>query len=166
MSRIFVWPKGRKLVTRKVTNGLAIHCTATPEGRNVDATDVDAMHRAKGWEGIGYHYIVHLDGSIEAGRPENCVGSHIEGRNHDLLGIVYAGGLDVHGKAKDTRTPDQKDGLAHLVKSLNAKYKLKSIGGHRDYSPDKNHDGIIESYEWLKDCPCFDVKSWLKTIQL
>lgn len=159
MSRIFVWPASRHTSIRKSTTAIAIHCTATREGQNIDATTVDQWHLAKKWAGIGYHYLIHLDGSIEAGRPENAIGSHIEGHNSYTIGIVYVGGLDAQGKPKDTRTPEQKDAMAHLVRSLKAKYKITKVGGHRDFSPDKNHDGKIEPFEWLKDCPCFDVKA-------
>lgn len=41
---------------RKV-NLIVVHCTATPEGRDVTVADIDRMHRAKGWKCIGYHYV-------------------------------------------------------------------------------------------------------------
>ena len=47
---------------------LIIHCTATPAGREVSRAEVDRWHRERGWDGIGYHYLIHLDGSIEQGR--------------------------------------------------------------------------------------------------
>jgi N-acetyl-anhydromuramyl-L-alanine amidase AmpD len=160
MSRIFVWPTSRRISLRRTTTAIAIHCTATREGNDVDATTVDQWHLAKKWAGIGYHYLIHLDGSIEAGRPENAIGSHIEGHNAYSIGIVYVGGLDAQGRPKDTRTGPQKDAMAHLTKSLRAKYRyITTVKGHRDFSPDKDHDGVVERSEWLKDCPCFDVKA-------
>lgn len=162
---IFVWPKSRPITLRKSTTGIGIHCTATREGQDINALVVDGWHEAKKWAGIGYHYLIQLDGTIEAGRPEAAVGSHIQGHNSHLIGIVYVGGLDKAGKPKDTRTQAQKDSMKLLVRSLKAKYKLTNakIGGHRDFSPDKDGDGIVEKHEWLKDCPCFDVASWLKS---
>lgn len=164
--RIFSWPTtGRKpLGKRNRTTGIAIHCTATREGKDVDATTIDKWHRDLGWNGIGYHYVIHLDGSIEPGRPEDTVGSHIAGFNSETVGVVYVGGLDPAGAPKDTRTPEQKAALKQLVTHLIAKYRktLKRVGGHRDWSPDKNKNGIIERQEWLKECPCFDVASWAK----
>jgi N-acetylmuramoyl-L-alanine amidase len=161
-ARIFVWPKGRPLAMRPRTDKLAIHCTATREGQDIDATTVDGWHLAQGWAGIGYHYLIGLDGSVEAGRPEGAIGSGIAGHNSDAIHIVYVGGLDRQGKAKDTRTEGQKTAMAMLVRHLDAKYRFKRIGGHRDYSPDKNGNGIIERFEWLKECPCFDVAEWLR----
>lgn len=163
MSRIFIWPASRPVTLRKSTTAIAIHCTATREGQNIDATTVDGWHLKQGWAGIGYHYLIHLDGSIEAGRPEGAVGSHIAGHNSNSVGIVYVGGLDAQGKPKDTRTAEQKAALAQLVRQLKANYRPTKIGGHRDFSPDKNGDGVITPNEWLKACPCFDVADWLRS---
>lgn len=164
--RIFQWPTSRTLGKRNRTTGIAVHCTATREGQSFDATDIDGWHRKLGWKGIGYHYVIHLDGTVEAGRPEDTVGSHINGHNSETIGVVYVGGLDANGKAKDTRTPEQKAAMAFLVRSLAAKYRktLTKIGGHRDWSPDRNHNGVIERHEWLKDCPCFSVTDWCREV--
>ena len=60
----------------------------------------------------------------------------------------------------DTRTPEQKQALADLVYRLMDEYPtIKEVIGHRDASPDKNDDGKISKNEWIKQCPCFDVKS-------
>jgi hypothetical protein len=40
-------------------------------------------------------------------------------------------------------------------------YPDSKTKGHRDYSPDKNSDGIIQPSEWMKTCPGFDVAAWL-----
>jgi len=161
--RIFVWPSSRPVANRKTTTALAIHCTATREGQDIDATTVDGWHRKQGWAGIGYHFLIHLDGSVEAGRPVDAIGSHIAGHNSNSVSIVYVGGLDAQGRPKDTRTPEQKDAMVQLVRHLKAKYRaITRVGGHRDFSPDKNGDGKITSNEWLKACPCFDVSTWLQ----
>ena len=70
--------------------------------------------------------------------------------------------LDSKGKAiaKDTRTPEQKKALVNLVFQLLDKYpSIREVIGHRDTSPDLNGDGFINRHEWIKDCPCFDVRS-------
>lgn len=73
---------------------LIIHCTATPAGREVSRAEVDRWHRQRGWNGIGYHYLIHLDGSIEQGRPEERMGAHCKGYNACSIGICYVGGLE------------------------------------------------------------------------
>jgi hypothetical protein len=161
--RMFIWPQSRQTSPRNRTTGIAIHCTATREGQDIDAHTVDQWHLKQGWAGIGYHFLIGLDGTLEAGRPENSVGSGIFGFNAELIHIVYVGGLDRQGRPKDTRTDAQKRTMVHLVRHLKAKHRatLKKIGGHRDWSPDKDGDGVVEQHEWLKACPCFDVAAWL-----
>ena len=164
--RIFVWPAGRPTTFRKATKRLVIHCTATREGNFLDATTVDQWHRDQKWAGIGYHYLIRLDGTIEAGRPEDTAGSHVSGHNSDSLSIVYVGGLDKQGKPKDTRTPEQKTAMKLLRASLFAKYRFADTCGHRDLSPDKDGDGVVEKHEWLKECPCFPVRDEVKAGRL
>jgi N-acetylmuramoyl-L-alanine amidase len=136
---------------------LVIHCTATPEGKEFTRKQINDMHVARGFSGIGYHKIIHLDGKIEQGRPQNAIGAHVAGHNIGTLGYSYIGGVDKNGKAKDTRTPEQKAALERLVKEAVKDHGIRAVLGHRDLSPDLDHDGIVEKHEWIKMCPCFDV---------
>ncbi len=136
---------------------MVVHATATKEGVPVTVEEIDQWHKARGWKGIGYHYVVYLDGSVHQGRPEAEVGAHVAGWNADSIGIVYVGGLDKSGNPRDTRTWGQKTTLRFLLSNLVKKYpEVTEIVGHRDLSPDVDGDGVIEPFEWLKDCPCFD----------
>ena len=149
-----------KRSTRRIDE-IVIHCTATREGQNYTVDDIRRWHTTpkskggRGWSDIGYHYVVYLDGSVHNGRDVNIAGAHVENRNSHTIGIVYVGGLDKNGKSKDTRTEAQKAALLSLLLDLRKFYPKAKILGHRDCSPDKNHNGIIEPWEWLKDCPCF-----------
>lgn len=143
-------------------NLIVIHCTASKEGVELSVADIDKMHKARGWKGIGYHYVIGLDGVPRLGRPVQEVGAHVKGHNGDSIGIVYVGGLDDDGKPKDTRTAAQKKSLVELLKMLKVQFKDAVICGHRDLSPDKDGDGVVEKHEWLKACPCFDAKEEYK----
>lgn len=141
-------------------NKIIIHCSASREGRSLTVADIDKMHRARGWNGIGYHYIVYIDGSVHVGRVVEKAGAHVAGHNADSIGICYVGGLDGSGNPRDTRTEAQKAAIRELVNELCRKYpNVVEVKGHRDYSPDLNGNGVIEPFEWLKACPCFDVQS-------
>ena len=135
---------------------LVWHCTATPEGKEFTRAQIVAMHKARGFKTIGYHMLIHLDGSTSPGRPESEIGAHVAGHNLGTLGYSYIGGLDKKGKAKDTRTPAQKVTMSRVTKDAAAKYKLRAVVGHRDLSPDLDHDGLVEPHEWVKMCPCFN----------
>lgn len=147
-------------------DAIIVHCSATRAGQDIKASDIDKWHKERGFKMIGYHFVVDLDGTIEAGRPLTMNGAHcntsgVSGRvyNSHSIGICYVGGLDKKGRPKDTRTRKQKIALHNLIYSLLMQYPIKEIVGHRDASPDKNGDGQITSNEWIKQCPCFDVKS-------
>ena len=89
---------------------IIIHSSATMQGKYLDAADIDIMHRDKGWAGIGYNFVVDLDGNVELGRSLKLEGAHCraKGRNKDSIGICYIGGIDCEGNAADTRTREQK----------------------------------------------------------
>ena len=87
-------------------------------------------------------------------------GAHCTGWNHRSIGICYIGGLDRNGRPADTRTEAQREALVRLVEDLRLVFpSLQQVIGHRDTSPDLNGDGIISPNEYIKSCPCFDVKA-------
>lgn len=133
---------------RKI-NEIIIHCTATMSGREVSVDELRKWHKARGWRDVGYHYIVHLDGSVSLGRPAIEIGAHCSGHNKESIGVVYVGGLDKGGKACDTRTAEQKKALRVLVRQIEREQAkvgnmITKISGHNEYAN--------------KACPCFDVK--------
>lgn len=130
---------------RKI-NKIIVHCADTPEGRDVRAAEIKSWHtKERGWNDIGYHYVIDLDGTIEPGRPIEVAGAHCTGHNADSIGICYVGGCDAKMQPKDTRTEEQKASLITLLKYLVAKYPGAKIYGHRDFSS--------------KACPSFDAKT-------
>lgn len=150
----------------KTIDSIVIHCTATRAGQDVRAADIDKWHKERGFACIGYNYVIDLDGTVEVGRPLNRNGAHCNtagtsgvSYNKHSIGIVYVGGLDWAGMPADTRTPAQKQAMAELVYKLIAEYPIVEVIGHRDASPDKNLDGKITPNEWIKQCPCFDVRA-------
>jgi N-acetylmuramoyl-L-alanine amidase len=135
---------------RKI-NKIIVHCADTPEGRDVCAAEIKRWHtKERGWNDIGYHYVIDLDGTIEPGRPIEVAGAHCTGNNADSIGICYVGGCDAKMQPKDTRTEEQKASLITLLKYLVAKYPGAKIYGHRDFSS--------------KACPSFDAKEEYKNI--
>jgi N-acetyl-anhydromuramyl-L-alanine amidase AmpD len=149
----------------RTINHIIIHCSATPEGKDFHASDIDRWHRQRGFRCIGYHYVVDLDGKIEKGRPDSQVGAHCKGHNAHSIGVCYVGGLAADGKTpKDTRTAAQRSSLLKLLLDLRRMYPHAIICGHRDMSPDTNHNGKVDKWEWLKACPSFDAAQEYKDI--
>lgn len=150
--------------SKRTITDIVVHCTATRAWQDFSADDIRRMHKAKGWADIGYHYVVRLDGTIEPGRDVDKIGAHVSGYNTNSIGVVYVGGLDNQGKAKDTRTENQKNALLLLMMDLRKLYPNARIRGHRDFSPDKNGNGTIEPNEWIKQCPCFDAAAEFRRV--
>mgnify|MGYP003624171788 FL=1 len=130
---------------------IIIHCSATPEGRDVQTKEIKQWHLDRGWSDIGYHFVIQLDGSIHDGRPVELSGAHAKGHNADSIGICYVGGVDEDGEPKDTRGTEQVSSLLDLVLDLRASYgKQMSVHGHNEFSE--------------KACPSFDVQEEFQNI--
>ena len=136
---------------------IVIHCSATREDRAFTEQALEASHRLQGIDGTGYHFYVRRDGRVLTTRPVSRVGAHVRGYNAHSIGICYEGGLDRYGNPKDTRTEWQRHSLRVLVRALLQDYPGSWVVGHRELSPDLNGNGEVESMEWTKQCPCFDV---------
>jgi len=121
-----------------------IHCSATFPNQRVTVQDIDHWHRQRGFDGIGYHYYITVDGTIWIGRPLSRIGAHCKGYNAHSIGICYEGGLDKEGRPCDTRTLVQKAALVALLNKLHENFPTMAIVGHNDLNP-------------YKTCPCFNV---------
>ena len=130
---------------------IILHCTATPEGAHFDIATIRRWHvQGNGWKDIGYHYVIYLDGSVHEGRPIEQSGAHTSGHNADSIGIVYVGGVDAAGKAKDTLNEAQEVALVNLIQALRATHGEMTLHGHNEFA--------------AKACPSFNVKTkfhWL-----
>lgn len=136
---------------RKITD-IILHCSATPEGRDIHADTIRKWHKQQGWRDIGYHYVITLDGKIEDGRPIAQAGAHCQGHNANSIGICYIGGVDKNGKPKDTRTPLQTAALHGLVSALMEKYDISEqhIHCHNEFAK--------------KACPSFSIEKFKKEL--
>ena len=142
----------------RTINQIVVHCSATREDKSFTEHDLDVCHRRRGFNGVGYHFYIRKNGDIKSTRPLERIGAHSRGFNRESIGICYEGGLDVQGCPADTRTPEQCSALRLLVHQLLKRFRNNiRICGHRDLSPDRNGDGVVEPEEWVKECPCFEV---------
>lgn len=124
---------------------IIVHCTATPDGRDVSVEEVRRWHRGRGYRDIGYHYLITLDGVVHVGRPLEEVGAHTKGHNRTSIGVCYVGGVAKDGRTpKDTRTQAQRVALRELIETLRCDFPKATVHGHCEFSP--------------KACPSFDVK--------
>ena len=131
-------------------NTMVIHCSATKPNQDIGAKEITAWHKARGFSDIGYHFVIRRDGRLETGRPLAQAGAHVAGHNANSIGICLVGGLSQAGHSEHNFQPGQWVALKKLLLELRQRFPGADICGHRDYPGVK------------KDCPCFDVKSWLQ----
>ena len=117
-------------MTREI-NKIIIHCAATPDYMDIGASTIRKWHtdpkpEGRGWNDIGYHYVVRRNGEIERGRQDSVVGAHARGANSDSIGICWVGINEIDAK--------QESSLFSLINYLMGKYnvKIENVLGHRE----------------------------------
>lgn len=124
---------------RKI-NKIVIHCSDSCDSLDIGRREIDEWHKARGWSGIGYHFLVRRNGTIEIGRPEETIGAHVKGHNRNSIGICWIG--------KHIITAAQKTALYKLLCELRAKYSI-------------DIEGVVGHYELAsesgKTCPNLDM---------
>lgn len=78
------------LSERDTTDMIVLHHTGEND-IDASAEQIHEWHIGNGWAGIGYHYVIRKDGTIERGRPELAIGSHAYGENSHSIGIHLSG---------------------------------------------------------------------------
>jgi N-acetylmuramoyl-L-alanine amidase len=138
---------------RKINN-IVVHYSATYDDQDITAANIDVMHKARGWSGIGYHYFYRLNGMEEVGRPESKVGAHVAKHNANSIGLCFSGGLKRTSGANvgvNTMTAAQEKALISRIRKLKEAHPSAIVCGHRDLS--------------ATQCPGFDVKSWWAKVE-
>lgn len=117
---------------------VTIHCTASKDGFNYPASQIDSDHKARGWKGIGYHFVIQPSGSVEEGRPLDEIGAHVQGDNKDNIGIALVG--------TNKFTLSQFKALRMILEALDTKFKIhgSQIFGHYEF---------LSAKEQGKTCP-------------
>nr|DAN14984.1 MAG TPA: endodeoxyribonuclease I [Caudoviricetes sp.] len=119
------------LSNRTATDKIVVHHTGNPYDDDLSAEEIHESHRAKGWAGIGYHYVIRKDGTVEQGRPHWTVGAHAYGHNSHTIGIHVCGNFE-----EAEPTDAQIESTAMLLSNLCTDYGLPidrdHIVGHRE----------------------------------
>jgi hypothetical protein len=112
----------------------------------VTISTIDALHEKRGysvyfWGRVyhaGYHYLLLPDGTVQRGRPENCIGSHTRGYNQ-MIGICLVGNFSSREKSEGTSeesapTSQQIKTLVQLIIAIRARYAIpcNKIYRHND----------------------------------
>ncbi len=135
------------LSERSYTDMIVLHHTGE---NDIDASagQIHQWHlNNPGWAGIGYHYVIRKDGTIERGRPEWAIGSHAYGENSHTIGIHLSGDFQ-----QAEPTSQQIEKCAMLVADICERYGIpmdyEHIVGHGELMatscPGKNLQKLID----------------------
>ena len=145
--------------TRDITE-VVVHWTAHFINQDIGAEEIHGQHKQQGWDGIGYHYIIRKDGTIERGRPINKRGAHAKANGHNefSIGIGFVGGYTVNSNSGLANPPYGSESLNdEQMKALkmffNAFYKVWPGGqawGHNDTDPTQKSDPGFSVPEFVR----------------
>lgn len=121
------------LSKRGTTRRIIIHHTGGAGDSDLSAQQIHRIHLANGWAGIGYHFVIRKNGTIERGRPIWAIGAHAADNNYDSIGIQVCGQFNYAYPTKE-----QIEMTAMLIANITQEY---------DITPDRKHIiGHDESY--------------------
>lgn len=126
---------------------IVIHCADTYPGMDIGVDEIRQWHLDRGFNDVGYHYVIRRDGTVEKGRDENVIGAHVRGFNSDSIGICLVGGK-AHGNGNPVNyTAPQWASLDVVVYDVAGRHPDAEVLGHCDLDSGKT-------------CPNFNVKAW------
>jgi N-acetylmuramoyl-L-alanine amidase len=132
---------------------LAVHCSATNPRMDIGRVEINRWHIQRGFDCIGYHYVIRRDGRVEKGRPDDRPGAHEPSINSRSISICLVGGVDASKQMKPENnfTPAQMAALRGLLVRLKSLHSKAEVIGHRD-APSRP----------AKACPSFDMPAQWK----
>ena len=138
-------------------NEIVVHCFATKEGWfrgkpfSEKVAEVKRWHLLRGFNDIGYHYMISREGEVATGRDLSVAGAHVKGHNANSIGISLEGGYE-HSRNDDFLdgyTVKQGKALLQLLDKLDHDLGPMMISPHNKYAN--------------KECPAFDLDAFLAT---
>ena len=121
---------------------IVLHCSATQNdwmsGKSVEEkrAEIDRWHKARGWRGFGYHWLIDRDGHVIAGRPESMIGAHVKGHNAGTIGICLVGGATsaASDRFEENFTKEQRAATWHMIRAISKRADIQKVTGHNRYA--------------------------------
>ena len=147
--------KGKNVSIKKrtATNYIVVHCSATRADMDIDIKEIDRWHKERGFEKVGYHDVIKRDGECQVGRERDDMGAHVQGHNHESIGICLVGGVDKKNRPENNFTEKQFASLKRLLRYYRVIYPKALIVGHCQLDSGKA-------------CPSFSVPAWLQSVSI
>jgi hypothetical protein len=143
---------GPERITVHHSGGKAITVSGKAATRRVIKAIQDDHQKRRGWNDIGYHYIVDRDGRVWEGRPAAVVGAHAGSAtaNDANLGVLVLGNFDLQSP-----TAPQLAGLEKLLRALCRKHGIprSRVLTHREV---RESCGLAST-----ECPGKQLEAWV-----
>jgi N-acetylmuramoyl-L-alanine amidase len=161
----------------EIIENIIVHCTGSSENATVAAI-VNYWRTVKKWKSGGYHilidrrgiayyylkignspyqYVDHLPTGFYLADVLRLTTNGVEGHNWNSVHISWIGGAEgvyINSFQKATLYNE----VVKMIDVLPNKNLM--LYGHRDFSKDKNGDGIISPADWTKLCPYMELIEW------
>lgn len=111
-----------------------VHCSDSNAG---DVKNIRAWHKQRGFDDVGYHFIIRTDGEVEVGRMLNVIGAHCKGYNKTSVASCLIG--------KNIFTEKQFESLSKIHKMLEKLFPKIVMHAHNEFNVNKT-------------CPNFNIK--------
>lgn len=133
---------------RTLTSQIVLHHSAS---QDVPAAVIHSWHLARGWAGIGYHFVIRKNGNIERGRPQDSIGAHAGAEvNARSIGICLSGDFTLAPP-----TEGQIAAVVELIHWLNKYYAGANNDGleikfHRDVNATQCPGNLFPGKEQIR----------------
>jgi len=121
-----------------IPNKIIVHHTGGTDANPLEDTShhtaviIKAWHLAKGWQDIGYNWVIEKTGKISKGRSETIDGAHTLGQNAQSIGVCFSGNFDA-----TLPTKEQEESFKVLYKDLQIRYPIlttDNVFPHRKFA--------------------------------
>lgn len=133
-------PKVNSLVSDWDYTAVVLHHSGNSGEKN--PKEIELIHMVRNsWDDVGYHYLIHPDGTIYEGRKIYHKGSHVSGANTGKIGILLMGDYNEQWwDFDDTLSKSHISATNALVKTLISAFPtIRKLGGHKEFLPGKNY---------------------------
>ena len=119
------------LTAREATDLIVLHHSNGGFDIDFSAAQIHDMHLNFGYSGIGYHFVIRKDGTLELARPELMIGAHALGHNFNSIGICFSGDFSF-AHPTDQQLNTAADLISDLCKDYDVPCDREHILPHRD----------------------------------
>lgn len=119
---------------------VVLHCSDSPHKHHDNIKSITEWHLQRGFEDIGYNYVITQNGDKFYGRSLFYAGAHCKGHNKNSIGICLTG--------RDKFTIKQERSLFNLLMDICEEHNIKRIYYHNELDSKKTCPNF--KWDWIE----------------